>query len=70
MEAKRRALDEIATRQNAADEKRKDDSERREQVSVSGGNRTWIRKTGADPGSSSSITGAVKGLDVDYFENV
>ena len=34
MEAKRRALDEIATRQNAADEKRKDDAERREQAAV------------------------------------
>ena len=32
MEAKRRALDEIATRQCAADEKRKEDAERREQV--------------------------------------
>jgi hypothetical protein len=30
MEAKRRALDEIATRQRAADEKRKDEAERRE----------------------------------------
>jgi hypothetical protein len=30
MEAKRRALDEIASRQNAADEKRKVDAERRE----------------------------------------
>jgi hypothetical protein len=29
MEAKRRALDEIAARQNAADEKRKDDADRR-----------------------------------------
>jgi hypothetical protein len=29
MEAKRRALDDIATRQNAADKKRKDDAERR-----------------------------------------
>jgi cation transport regulator ChaB len=34
MEAKRRALDEIATRQNTADEKRKDDSERREQAAA------------------------------------
>jgi Tfp pilus assembly major pilin PilA len=34
MEAKRRALDEIATRQNAADKKRKDDAERREQAAV------------------------------------
>jgi hypothetical protein len=31
MEAKRRALDDIATRQRAADKKRKDDAERREQ---------------------------------------
>jgi hypothetical protein len=31
MEAKRRALDEIAARQLAADKKRKDDAERREQ---------------------------------------
>jgi hypothetical protein len=31
MEAKRRALDEIAARQNAADEKRTVDAERREQ---------------------------------------
>ena len=31
---KRRALDEIATRQNAADEKRKDDAERREQAAA------------------------------------
>jgi hypothetical protein len=31
MEAKRRALDEIAARQNAADEKRKEDTERRAQ---------------------------------------
>jgi hypothetical protein len=35
MEAKRRALDEIATRQNTADEKRKE-VERREQTVVSG----------------------------------
>ena len=34
MEAKRRALDEIAARQRAADEKRKDDAERREQAAV------------------------------------
>jgi integrase len=34
MEAKRRALDEIAARQNAADEKRKDDADRREQAAV------------------------------------
>ena len=34
MEAKRRALDEIATRQNAADKKRKDEAERREQVAA------------------------------------
>jgi hypothetical protein len=32
MEAKRRALDEIAARQCAADEKREDDAERREQA--------------------------------------
>jgi hypothetical protein len=31
MEAKRRALDEIAARQNAADEKRKTEIERRQQ---------------------------------------
>jgi hypothetical protein len=30
MEAKRHALDEIATRQNASDEKRRKDAERRE----------------------------------------
>ena len=34
MEAKRRALDEIATRQNAADERRKADAERREQAAM------------------------------------
>ena len=34
MEAKRRALDEIATRQNAADEKRKEDAKRVEQKVV------------------------------------
>jgi hypothetical protein len=34
MEAKRRALDEIAVRQNAADKKRKSDAERREQDAV------------------------------------
>ena len=34
MEAKRRALDEIAARQNAADEKREEESERREKVAV------------------------------------
>jgi hypothetical protein len=34
MEAKRRALDEIATRQRAADEKRKTEAERREQAAV------------------------------------
>jgi integrase len=34
MEAKRRALDEIAVRQNAADEKRKDDVQRREQAAA------------------------------------
>jgi integrase len=32
MEAKRRALDEIASRQRAADEKRKEDAERQAQV--------------------------------------
>ena len=31
MEAKRRALDDIAIRQRAADEKRKEEAERREQ---------------------------------------
>ena len=35
MEAKRRALDEIAARQCAADAKRKEDAERREPVAVS-----------------------------------
>jgi hypothetical protein len=36
MEAKRRALDEIATRQREADEKRKEEAERRQQsVAVS-----------------------------------
>jgi hypothetical protein len=35
MEAKRRALDEIATRQNAADEKRKQEAERQQVVLVS-----------------------------------
>ena len=34
MEAKRRALDEIAARQRAADEKRKQEAERREQADV------------------------------------
>jgi hypothetical protein len=34
MEAKRRALDEIAARQCAADEKRKEEAERREQVAA------------------------------------
>jgi len=34
MEAKRRALDEIAARQRAADEKRKDEAEQREQAAV------------------------------------
>ena len=34
MEAKRRALDEIAARQRAADGKRKEDAERREQAVV------------------------------------
>ena len=34
MEAKRRALDEIAARQGAADEKRKAEAERREQSAV------------------------------------
>jgi hypothetical protein len=34
MEAKRRALDEIAARQPAADEKREEEGERREQVAV------------------------------------
>jgi hypothetical protein len=34
MEAKRRALDEIATRQNSADEKRKAEAELREQSMV------------------------------------
>jgi hypothetical protein len=34
MEAKRRALDEIAARQRAADEKRKEDAERRKQGAV------------------------------------
>ena len=34
MEAKRRALDEIAARQCATDEKRKEEAERREQVAV------------------------------------
>jgi hypothetical protein len=35
MEAKRRALDEIATRQRAADEKRKEEAERHEQAATS-----------------------------------
>jgi hypothetical protein len=34
MEAKRRALDEIAARQRTADEKRKDEAERREQAAA------------------------------------
>jgi regulator of PEP synthase PpsR (kinase-PPPase family) len=34
MEAKRRALDEIASRQNAADEKRKEEAERRGQTAM------------------------------------
>ena len=34
MEAKRRALDEIAARQHAADKKRKDDAEQREQAAA------------------------------------
>jgi hypothetical protein len=34
MEAKRRALDEIAARQRAADEKRMADGERRERVAI------------------------------------
>jgi hypothetical protein len=34
MEAKRRALDEIAARQRAADEKREDESERRQQATA------------------------------------
>jgi hypothetical protein len=34
MEAKRRALDEIAARQRAADEKHKDDAERQRQAAV------------------------------------
>ena len=34
MEAKRRALDEIAARQRAADERRKEEVERREQVAL------------------------------------
>ena len=34
MEAKRRAIDEIATRQRAADDKRKEGAERREQAAV------------------------------------
>ena len=37
MEAKRRALDEIAARQRAADEKRKEDAERRERVAIAPG---------------------------------
>jgi Tfp pilus assembly major pilin PilA len=45
MEAKRRALDEMATRQRAADKKRKDHAVRREQdsaISDSGGGATGI----------------------------
>ena len=34
MEAKRRALDEISSRQRAADEKRKDEAERQQQAST------------------------------------
>jgi hypothetical protein len=34
MEAKRRALDEIATRQRAADERRNEEAERREKVAT------------------------------------
>lgn len=34
MEAKRRALDEIAARQRAADEKRKEEAERRQQADI------------------------------------
>ena len=37
MEAKRRALDEIASRQRAADEKRKEEAERRERVAIAPG---------------------------------
>ena len=37
MEAKRRALDEVAARQRAADEKRKADAERRERVAIAPG---------------------------------
>jgi hypothetical protein len=36
MEAKRRALDEIAVRQRAADQKRKEEAERRHQTSMAG----------------------------------
>jgi hypothetical protein len=36
MEAKRRALDEIAARQRAADEKRKEEAERQHQTSMAG----------------------------------
>jgi len=35
MEAKRRALDEIAARQKAADEKRKEEAQRKQQATVS-----------------------------------
>ena len=43
MEAKRRALDEIAERQRAADEKRKEDAERQQQAAArhAGSRRIW-----------------------------
>jgi Phage integrase family len=46
MEAKRRALDEIATRQNAADEKRRQEAELREQIGAVFNRRCLSDRTG------------------------
>jgi hypothetical protein len=55
MEAKRRALDEIAARQRAADEQRRGDAERREQDAVLSQSAVRKRRTIADVPPASRV---------------
>jgi hypothetical protein len=49
MEAKRRALDEIASRWHAADEKRKEDAERRQEQAAPQSHSAWIHPRTSHP---------------------
>ena len=60
MEAKRRALDEIATRQNAADEERRTEAERREAAARFGGNH--LASSSRPPSKTAAPTPWEKGL--------